>query len=96
MPRLLTPSSEQEIGFTRNFILEPELAQLYLGKVSQVDGALQLNLAELLDKKKRPVADKEIKVVLTIGNSSNDGYLMAGFSGNHANAEYWIGAPSWH
>ena len=66
-----------------------------LGQATLRDGAVQLNVKALIEKKGHTVRDAMVKVVLTVGNSSNASYLMAGFNGNHAGSEYWLGQPVW-
>ncbi|MDP6523914.1 MAG: hypothetical protein QGH15_06805 [Kiritimatiellia bacterium] len=71
-----------------------ELSAVYLGAARVMDGKLTLDLGEALEKKGiQPEGETEI--LLTLGNTSNEKYLMAGFFGNHAGTRYWLGRPRW-
>jgi hypothetical protein len=95
MYRLLTPASERAVGFTRSFVRGSALERSVLGRAEVKDDVLEVNLGELLENKGVTLSDRSSKVVLTVGNSSNKDYLLAGFSGNHAGSEYWLGKPEW-
>ena len=94
MPFPLVPGPHENGGFTRTMLSRQEVEHMLLGEASPVNGVLRVNLAELL-KPKGHQYDKAGIIVVTIGNSSNKGYLMAGFGGNRAGASYAVGKPKW-
>ena len=71
-----------------------ELSALYLGAARVANGKLTLDLGKALEQK-GALPEGETEILLTMGNVSNEKYLMAGFFGNHAGTRYWLGRPRW-
>jgi len=94
MPFPLVPGPHRNGGFTRDMLGRHQVESMLLGQASPANGVLRVNMAELLRRKGQAVPGRGV-IVMTIGNSSNKGYLMAGFGGNHAGATYTVGKPSW-
>ncbi len=89
---LLTPEFERGEQFQRSvWPLESIKAERLLGKV-KADGLVQVNLLELL--RNLGVDDPELRIAeITVGNTSNAGYLLAGHGGNQAGAGFLLGTP---
>lgn len=66
-----------------NRILPPVLIQ---------GGYITVNLLEALGER---AGASPIVESLIVGNTSNKGYLLAGFAGNSPGAEYLVGTPAW-
>ncbi len=91
---LLTPSAERGLQYGRREYRGRWLKHLYLGDVAVQDDLLRLDLGQLLES--RGLRSRGPRsIVLTLGNSSNQDYLMAGLGGNRAGATYWVGEPRW-
>jgi len=67
--------------FPSRRILEP---------VTPLEGRITVNLLEALGGR---AGDSPVLESLIIGNTSNEGYLLAGFGGNGPGAEYRVGVP---
>jgi len=94
MEFLLVPSADAAYPFGRAIIPAPSVEPVVLAEALPTDGLLRLNLGKLLAAKGVGTVGVR-RIALTIGNSSNTGYLMAGFGGNHAGATYVAGKPRW-
>ena len=94
MDWLLGPASDAAFPFGRPAIQGPALDGILIGEAKPQAGVLRVDVGGLLKKKGANYAGVR-PVFLTIGNSSNAGYLLAGFGGNHAGTKYWVGPPRW-
>ena len=93
-PFALVPGPHLHGGFTRTMLGRHDVEQMLLGEAAPVNGVLRLDLAALLKSKGISLPEPGV-IVMTVGNSSNKGYLMAGFGGNHSGAHYAVGKPAW-
>jgi len=94
MEYLLTPSAEKAFLYGRPVIKGARLKSMMLGDAAPSEGVLRIDIGGML--KQKNVSTTGIKqITLTIGNSSNAGYLLAGFWGNHAGTTYCVGEPKW-
>ena len=90
---LLVPESEKGECFQLPDLPMPALERRYgLGTAVPEDGLLRLDLGPRLRALERPPTALTLSSI-TIGNSSNAGYLLAGHGGNQAGAWYAVGAP---
>jgi hypothetical protein len=92
MQYLLTPNHERRT-FSRDY-LDRDLRRYVLGNVQIEADVLRVNLGEMLAERDALPRGTE-RVVITIGNSSHSGYLLAGIRANHAGTTYRVGQPSW-
>ena len=94
MKALLTPQFEKGECFQLSTLWETDVKRRYLlGEISQREGTIRLNLLENL----RRLAGESAKPLLrslTVGNSSNADYLLAGNRMNQAGAWYEVGIPA--
>jgi hypothetical protein len=90
----LVPGSEKGECFRLDAIPEAEVrARCCLAEVPAGEESLQLDLLKAL----RTLTGNSVEPILTcmtVGNSSNAGYLMAGGGGNEAGRSYSIGPPT--
>jgi hypothetical protein len=90
---LLVPESEKGECFQLPDLPMPALERRYgLGTAVPEDGLLRLDLGARLRALERPPPALTLSSI-TIGNSSNAGYLLAGHGGNQAGAWYAVGVP---
>ncbi len=88
---LLTPDFERGEQFQLRPMSEATLRRTrLLGEVEP--GPIRVNLGAMLDAM-RPLPAKRLLRSITIGNSSNADYLMAGNGGNRARSWYTVGTP---
>ena len=92
---VLGPSSGVAFPFGRTTLSGPALDAIVLGEARPQTGILRVDLGEMLKKKGIGLGGQK-QIFLTIGNTSNAGYLLAGFGGNHAGTKYWVGQPKWY
>lgn len=93
-PFLLSGSGVGDKDFDVPRLTSDELSRLYLGAARLMNDRIVLDLGDALERKGVQIKDAS-DVVLTIGNTSNEKYLMAGFAGNRAGTRYWVGRPRW-
>jgi hypothetical protein len=95
MKSLLTPRFEQGECFQLPTLSEFAVkGNRYLGQATPKDGMLRI---DLMDQAKRLVVGLSEPMVqaITVGNTSNTGYLLAGNGGkNLAGSSYWLGVPT--
>jgi len=94
MEYLLTPSADKAFRFGRPVIGGAHLNAIFLGDAIPHEGVLRFDLGGAL-KRKNAATQGLKQITLTIGNSSNAGYLLAGFWGNHSGSTYCVGDPKW-
>ena len=94
MEYLLGPAADKAFPYGRPVLKGRTLARVHLADREPDDGILRVNVGGMLKEKGISVGGTS-PIALTVGNSSNQGYLLAGFTGNHAGTSYWIGAPTW-
>jgi len=76
-----------------HMVTQPELpAGQVLEPAAVSGGRVRVDLARALRGRAGPAPVLES---LIVGNSSNDGYLLAGFGGNAPGDEYRVGTPLW-
>ncbi|MFT5127735.1 MAG: hypothetical protein ACI8W8_001342 [Rhodothermales bacterium] len=92
MQYLLTPGHDRRT-FSREY-LDGSVRRYLLGRGRIEGGVLRINLGEMLAERDALPKGSE-RVILTIGNSSQSDYLLAGIGGNHAGSIYRVGQPSW-
>jgi len=95
MDFMLGPASDAAYPFGRPTIAGPTLDALVLGEARPQGGILRVDLGAMLKKKGVGLGGQK-QIFLTIGNTSNSDYLLAGFGGNHAGTKYWVGQPKWY
>ena len=94
MEHLLTPTAEMVPVLGRPVLRNAALDAVLLGKAAPSGGVLRIDLGGMLMKRGVPITGTR-QIALTIGNTSNAGYLLAGFGGNHAGTTYCAGRPKW-
>ena len=94
MEYLLTPSADKAFLYGRPVIRGARLKSMMLGDAAPREGVLRVDIGGML-KQKNVSSGGITQITLTIGNSSNAGYLLAGFWGNHAGTTYCVGEPKW-
>jgi len=94
MTHVLGPAADAAFPLGRMILQHGQLDAVLLGEASVLNGTLRINLAEMLRKKGIGIEGTR-QIWLTIGNSSNTDYLLAGFGGNHAGTKYHVGRPGW-
>ncbi|NQT19805.1 MAG: hypothetical protein HQ592_08870 [Planctomycetes bacterium] len=94
MEYLLTPAAENVPSLGRPVIRGDALDAILLAEAAPHNGLLRVDLGGHLRRKEIPIEGVR-QITLTIGNSSNAGYLLAGFGGNHAGTTYCAGKPKW-
>jgi hypothetical protein len=93
MKAFLVPGSERGECFQLKVIPEWKVRTRHcLAELAGDDGLLQLDVFEAL-RKLRGGPTEPLLTCLTVGNSSNADYLMAGCGGNAAGSTYSVGAP---
>jgi len=92
---VLGPGSDAAFPFGRPTIAGPGLDAIVLGEARPQGGILRVDLGAMLKKKGIGLGGQK-QIFLTVGNTSNSGYLLAGFGGNHAGTKYWVGQPKWY
>lgn len=95
MEYLLTPGAEKVPQMGRAVIRDGALKAILLGEAALRDGILRVDVGGHFRARGIPIAAGTTQISLTIGNSSNAGYLLAGFGGNHAGTTYCAGKPKW-
>lgn len=95
MEYLLTPLVEKLPGFGQPLIKPEALPTVMLGAAAIENGRLRVDLGALLKARNVEPPAADTPITLTLGNSSNLHYLLAGFNGNHAGTRYWVGEPKW-
>jgi hypothetical protein len=91
---LLTPESEKGECFQLGDLPTPMLEQRFgLGAAVPEAGLLRVDLGARLQAVERPPTALAL-TALTLGNTSNAGYLLAGHGGNPAGAWYAVGVPA--
>lgn len=95
MKALLTPEYERGECFQLPVIPAARVASHHLlGKASPGSGAVNVHLADAITDLKAPPRDMQL-THLTVGNSSNTRYLLAGAGGtNAAGCVYMLGQPA--
>jgi len=94
MEYLLTPTADREFQFGRPVIRGARLNATLLGDATPEGGILRVDLGGMLRQKGVDITGVK-QITLTVGNSSNASYLLAGFGGNHAGSTYSVGEPKW-
>jgi len=94
MEYMLVPSADSAYPFGRHVIEGAALDRIVLGKAEPADGMLRIDLGRMLSAKGVAIAGMK-QISLTLGNSSNTGYLLAGFGGNQSGTTYTAGQPRW-
>ena len=91
---LLTPEFEKGECFQLPTLSEFRLNLRHLlGSANPEDGVLRINLAQRLAKLRRPHPEPHLTTI-TLGNTSNEDYLLAGSKGrNVAGSSYQVGVP---
>ena len=94
MKSLLTPEFEKGECFQLPDLSEFRLNLRHLlGTAGTEDGVLRVNLAQSLAKLRQPHPEPSLTAI-TLGNTSNKGYLLAGSKGrNVAGSSYQVGVP---
>jgi hypothetical protein len=93
MKSLLTPEFEKGECFRIPTIpVERVRDSMCLGNVKPENGIVRMNLPAALQKLNR-VPSQPLLTVMTLGNTSNGDYLMAGNGGNRTAASYRVGNP---
>lgn len=96
MEYLLSPVADKvAVRYGQPLLKGDALVAVLLGDGVVTKGKLRLDVEAMLKAKGVTPAAGEQLVWLTVGNSSNDHYLLAGFGGNHAGTRYWVGEPTW-
>ncbi|MBN2451477.1 MAG: hypothetical protein JXR77_13885 [Lentisphaeria bacterium] len=97
MKAFLTPCSERGECFQLQTIPEGVVKrQRCLAEVQPGDGGIRIDLVACLERLQRPAWSGRLALnltSLTVGNSSNEGYLLAGAGGNKAGRFYLVGTP---
>ncbi|NQT19806.1 MAG: hypothetical protein HQ592_08875 [Planctomycetes bacterium] len=94
MEYLLTPTADNVFPFGRPVMNGRHLIALVLGDATPQNNVLRFDLGGMLKRKGLSITGTR-QITLTFGNSSNAGYLLAGFWGNHAGTTYCLGDPKW-
>ena len=94
MKALLVPGAERGECFRLEVIPESVIRARYcLAELPADQESLQLDLLGALQKLNSDAVEP-ILTCMTVGNSSNAGYLLAGGGGNEAGSSYRIGPPT--
>jgi len=94
MEYVLVPSADAAYPFGRPVIEGGALDRIVLGKAVPQNGLLRVNIGEMLKARGVPINGVK-QISLTLGNSSNADYLLAGFGGNRSGTTYTLGQPKW-
>lgn len=78
--------------FSRSYLRADNGLKL-IGSARPVAGLLVINLGEMINAVGS--VPGSTMVTLTVGNSSNEEYLLVGTSGNPKGTRYTIGMPTW-
>lgn len=89
---LLAPEYETGEQFQIPVLDEAELRRTRLLGRAEPDGVIRIDLGQALDRLGAPDAGRLLSV-LTVGNASNEDYLLAGNGGNDAGATFELGTP---
>lgn len=95
MKTLLTPEFEHGKCFRLPTLTEKQIRESYcLGECSSEGGLLRVNLLNGLRNLTALSLEEPILTSLTLGNTSNEDYLLAGNRRNMAGCYYLVGKPS--